>query len=166
MKLLELPLFAATRRNHALEHATIHVLSERNPSLRLVGRSDWTGFTLYGPVDTNELTGALASALQRLQAGEAELAVHPRCGTNLATGMVLGGLASTAALSGHRRSRLERAVQLALGLGAAVALAQPLGAKLQEHVTTSPDVANLRVARILPLRRGNVIVHRIETVQD
>ncbi len=166
MKLLELPLFAATRRNHALEHATIHVLSERHPDLRLVGRSDWTGFTLYGPVDTNELAEALASALQRLQGGERQLAVHPRCGTNLATGMVLAGLASTAALSGRRRSRLEKTLQLALGLGAALSLAQPLGAKVQERVTTSSDVANVRVAKILRLQRGAVIVHRIETAQE
>lgn len=166
MKVLELPLFAATRRNHALEHATIHVLSERNSSLRLVGRSDWTGFTLYGPVDTNELAEALASALLRLQGGETQLAVHPRCGTNLATGIVLAGLASTAALGGHRRSRWEKAFQLALGLGAAFSLAQPLGARVQKRITTSTDVGNLRVARILPLRRGQVIVHRIETVQD
>lgn len=166
MNLLELPFFAATRRNHALEHATIHVLSQRHPNLRLVGRSDWTGFTLYGPVDTNELSEALADALQRLQAGETQLAVHPRCGTNLATGMVLAGLASTAALSGHRRSRLDRALQLALGLGAALSLAQPLGAKMQERVTTSADVVNLRVAKILRLQRGAVVVHRIETVQE
>jgi len=166
VKPLEMPLFAATRRNHALEHATIHVLAERNPNLRLVGRSDWSGFTLYGPVETNELTEALASALQRLQDGESQLAVHPRCGTNLATGMVLAGLASTAALGGRRRSRLEKALELAMGLGAALSLAQPLGAKIQEYVTTSADVAGLRVAKILPLRRGQVIVHRIETVQE
>jgi len=166
VKLLELPFFAATRRNHALEHATIHVLSERHPDLRLVGRSDWTGFTLYGPVDTAELSEALASALQRLQAGEAQLAIHPRCGTNLATGMVLAGLASTAALSGHRRSRLDKTLQLMLGLGAALSLAQPLGAKVQERVTTSSNVANLRVAKILRLQRGTVIVHRIETAQE
>jgi hypothetical protein len=163
LKLLELPFFAATRRNHALEHATIHVLSERHPDLRLVGRSDWSGFTLYGPVDTSELSEALASALQRLQAGETQLAIHPRCGTNLATGMVLAGLASTAALSGRRRSRLEKALQLALGLAAALTLAQPLGAKVQQRVTTSSDVANLRVVKILRLERGAAIVHRIET---
>jgi hypothetical protein len=159
-------MFGATRRNHALEHATIHVLSERHPGLRLVGRSDWTGFTLYGPVDTKDLEQALSSALQRLRAGESQLAVHPRCGTNLATGMVLAGLASSAALSGRRRSRLEKALQLALGLGAAVTLAQPLGAKLQQRVTTSSDVANLRVAKILRLERGVVVVHRVETAQE
>jgi hypothetical protein len=166
VKLPELPFFAATRRNHALEHATIHILSERHPDLRLVGRSDWTGFTLYGPVDTDKLAEALASALQRLQGGETQLAVHPRCGTNLATGMVLAGLASTAALSGHRRSRLEKTLQLGLGLGAALALAQPLGAKVQERITTSSDVANLRVVKILRLERGAVVVHRVETAQE
>ena len=166
MKLLEMPPFAATRRNHALEHATIHILSERHPELRLVGRSDWTGFTLYGPVATDQLAEALASALQRLQGGETQLAVHPRCGTNVATGMVLASLASTAALSGHRRSRLEKALQLAVGVGAALALAQPLGAKLQERVTTSADVAKLHVTKILRLERGTVVVHRVETAQE
>ena len=166
MKVLELPFFAATRRNHALEHATIHVLSERHPGLRLVGRSDWTGFTLYGPVDTDELAEALASALQRLQAGESQLAVHPRCGTNVATGMVLAGLASTAALGGRRRSRLQKALQLALGLGAALALAQPLGVKLQQRITTSANVTGLHVAKISRLERGAVVVHRIDTAQE
>jgi len=31
MNILDIPLIARTRRNHALEHATIHVLSEHEP---------------------------------------------------------------------------------------------------------------------------------------
>lgn len=158
--------FAAVRRNHALEHATITILSQRNPGLRLVGRSDWSGFTLYGPVSSDEVRAAVDSALKRLQSGEAGLAVHPRCGTNLATGFVLAGLASYAALSGKRRSILQRAVQLALGLTAASILAQPLGETLQERVTTSLDVAKLHVTQIRRLQRGDVVVHRIETAQE
>jgi hypothetical protein len=162
----ELPFFAATRRNHALEHATINILSNRDPRLRLVGRSDWSGFTLYGSVDTGDLKAAISDALLRLQAGERELAIHPRCGTNLATGMVLAGLASSAALSGRRRSRLEKAVQLVVGLGAAFALARPLGMRLQERVTTSSDVGSLRVIKVLRLERGVAVVHRVETAQE
>jgi hypothetical protein len=158
--------FSAVRRNHALEHATITMLSRRNPSLRLVGRSDWGGFTLYGPVSSDDVRAAVDTALQRLQGGEAGLAVHPRCGTNFATGFVLAGLASYAALSSKRRSILQRVVQLVLGLTAASILARPLGETLQEHVTTSLDVARLRVADIRRLQRGDVVIHRIETTQE
>ena len=49
------------RRNHGLEHATIHVLSEANPRRRLIGRSDYGGFWLLGEVSTEEL--ALGSEL-------------------------------------------------------------------------------------------------------
>ena len=107
MKLFDQGLAGAVRRNHALEHATIHVLTERLPGLRLVGRSDWGGFTLYGPVDTAQVSAAVSAAMARLSAGEKDLAIHPQCGTNLATGFVLAGLASTAALGGRRRSPLE-----------------------------------------------------------
>jgi hypothetical protein len=166
LNLLEVPIAAATRRNHALEHATIHVLSEQWPDLRLVGRSNWGGFTLYGPVETDKVAQAVTLAQQRLVAGESQLAVHPRCGTNLATGVVLTSLASYAALSGRRRSGLQKVLQLLLGVGAALALAQPLGIKLQERVTTSPQVAGLRVTKVTRQQRGTVVMHRIETVLE
>lgn len=162
---IELGVAGAVRRNHALEHATIHVLSERMPGVRLVGRSDWGGFTLYGPVETVQVSDAVSAAMARLNAGETSLAVHPQCGTNLATGFVLAGLASSAALGGRRRSPLEKAFQLLVGVGAALALAQPLGTGVQRAITTDPDVSRLIVSRILRLERGAVVIHRVETVQ-
>jgi len=155
----------AIRRNHALEHATIHILSEREAHLRVMGRSDWSGFTLFGPVDTDDLTSAVNSALQRLRDGEDQLAVHPRCGTNLATGMMLASLASASALSGKRRSPLEKGLQLLLGLASAFILAQPLGVRLQRYVTTSADVATLRVIGITRHDSSNLVTHRVETLQ-
>jgi len=166
MNLLELPPIAAIRRNHALEHATVNILSQRCPDLRLVGRSNWAGFTLYGQVNTQDVEAAVSEALQRLRAGENQLAIHPHCGTNLATGIVLTGLVSQAALRGKRRSRLEKALYMLLGTGSALALAQPLGFKLQEHLTTSTDVAGLRVVGIRRQERGQLIMHRIETAQE
>jgi hypothetical protein len=163
---LELWPFAAIRRNHALEHATIHVLSERHPGLRVVGRSDWAGFTLFGPVDTADVTSAIAAALLRLRAGECHLAVHPNCGTNVSTGVVLAGLASFGALHGKRRSRLQKALQLVAGLGAAFILAQPLGVRVQEHLTTSADVAGLRVTSVRRQERGSLVMHRIRTAPE
>ncbi len=166
MNPLELWPFSAVRRNHALEHATIHVLSERHPGLRVVGRSDWAGFTLFGPVDTADVSAAIRAALQRLRAGECQLAVHPNCGTNLSTSLVLAGLASAAALHGKRRSRLEKALQLVAGLGAALVLAQPIGVRVQAHLTTSADVASLRVTDVRRRQQGSLVVHRIHTAPE
>ena len=74
------------RQNHALEHATITILSGMVPDLRVSARSSSNGFIVFGDVDLGMLRRALDEALRRLQAGEAELAIHPNCGTNLAVG--------------------------------------------------------------------------------
>jgi hypothetical protein len=166
MNLLELPLIAAIRRNHALEHATVNLLSQKRPRLRLLGRSDWGGFTLYGPADTEDVRVAVSEALSRLRAGEHRLAIHSRCGTNLATGVVLAGLATHAALRGRRRSGVEKAAELALGLGAAFLLTSPLGVAIQEQWTTSADVTSLRVVGVWCREDQKVVVHRIETARE
>lgn len=77
MKMLVGSLIEATRRNHALEHATLHVLEEVDASSRLAGRSDWSGFWIYGEVGTGELASAAEEALTRLNDGENRLAIHP-----------------------------------------------------------------------------------------
>lgn len=165
MNPLETPLVAAVRRNHALEHATLNILSEKHPHLRLVGRSDWSGFTVYGAVEIKELADTALAALHRLRAGEVQLAIHPRCGTNLAAGATLASLVTLAALSGRRKPRWMRTLELVLGLGAALALAEPLGVKLQELVTTSADVASLHITGVQRQEVGGLVMHRIITQQ-
>ena len=155
----------AIRRNHALEHATIHVLADGLSCGGVAGRSDWAGFTLYGQVSTEVVVSAVQQALGRLRAGEDELAVHPRCGTNLATGAVLVGITSYAALRGRKRSRVERALQWTIGVVAALFLARPLGVRVQESITTSPAVGSLRVVAVGRVKRGSIVAHRIHTAQ-
>src|SRR5258708_25385830 len=77
------------RENHYLEHATITILSGIVPDLRISARSSSRGFIIFGDVDLGQLRRALDEALRRLQAGEAELAIHPNCGTNLVVGISL-----------------------------------------------------------------------------
>ena len=60
------------RQNHALEHATITILSGLVPDLRVSARSNSSGFIIFGDVDLGKLRLALDEALRRLQAGEAE----------------------------------------------------------------------------------------------
>ncbi|GAB4526894.1 MAG: hypothetical protein Kow0063_01600 [Anaerolineae bacterium] len=166
MHLLSLPFVSRVRRNHGLEHATINVLIQRNPYLSLVGRSDWKGYSIIGEVETEAVHAAAHEALARLKAGESELALHPRCGTMLATTGVLSGVAAFFALGvGRSRSRFRWAYlpEALLAATAAALIAQPLGFLVQQHVTTSGDVDRLQIARVYKKGGGLVPVHRIET---
>ena len=89
---------ARIRRNHGLEHATIHVLSEGHKRFSAQGNSDHRGFHLniYGDVTGEEVAAAVAEAHRRLRAGERHLAVHPNCGTVLVTTAMLATLAAQA----------------------------------------------------------------------
>ena len=89
---------ARIRRNHGLEHATIHVLSEGHKRFSAQGNSDHRGFHLniYGDVTGEEVAAAVAEAHRRLRSGERHLAVHPNCGTVLVTTAMLATLAAQA----------------------------------------------------------------------
>ena len=165
MNLLELPVISSTRRNHGLEHATIHVLSERIPNLRIVGRAQPNGFYLYGNVKTEEIAQAASEAIRRMRAGEHQLAVHPGCGTNLvASGLFSGGLAFLmSVLSGRRARWYERLPNAVMGGMAGVAIAKPVGPWLQANVTTSADMRAMRVRHIVRSQSGRMVTHFVET---
>jgi hypothetical protein len=132
------------RQVHALEHATVWILSQssgtataRADNELLGGMSTDQGFYLYGRVNTSQLREGVRSALQRIAGGEWDLAVHPRCGTNLSVAMLLtAGLAVGINLALPRGPILQL-----LGLGAAAAaaaqLAPDVGALAQRYVTTA-----------------------------
>ena len=154
------------RRNHALEHATIHVLAAAPLHSSLFGRSDWSGFWLYGDVETAQVEQAAHEALRRLRAGERHLAVHPRCGTILATTGLLSGLAvfATLGLAQPRgRLRWSSLPDAILAATAAAILAHPLGMWIERTITTTADVGELAIARIYRQSGGAVPSHRIET---
>jgi hypothetical protein len=154
-------IIQATRQNHALEHATMHMLTRHNPYVRLVGRSTMSGFYIYGPLDTQDVAAAASEALARLQQGEAHLAVHPRCGTNLVVTSVLAGTAAYAATMGRPRSRLDRLPLALIGATLAAIVAQPVAHRVQETVTTTPVVDGLYIDSVTRQERGAVIVHRV-----
>lgn len=166
MNILEIPLIAAIRQNHALEHATIHVLTRRDPYLHLVGRTTAKGFLIYGEVETELVAEAASEALARLQSGETGLAVHPHCGTNIATAGVLAGLSAFAVTSVRSKSRLARLPQVLLATTAAIIVAQPLGLALQEYLTTSPRVERVRIEKVTRQVMGKITVHRVDLERD
>ncbi|MGL5082336.1 MAG: DUF6391 domain-containing protein [Microcoleaceae cyanobacterium] len=131
----------SVRQVHALEHATVWVLSEQNSESpqadSLGGMSTPDGFYLYGEVESNRLNRAVQTALSRLTQGEWNLAVHPRCGTNLSVNLLLtGGLAL-----GINGLLPKGPLEQLLGFAAAAALAQQLAPDLgqlaQQYVTTA-----------------------------
>lgn len=158
--------FSRIRRNHGLEHATIHVLSETKPGRRMIGRSDFGGFWLLGEVGTEELAEAVQTALARMEAGEHNLAVHPNCGTNYVTYGAAAGLGAFAALAGagpERRDRLERLPLAALLATIGLILAQPLAFRVQQRVTTSGHPLGLRIVSVVRTEVGGRTAHRIKT---
>jgi hypothetical protein len=163
-------LITRIRRNHGLEHATVHLLSRRQPHLAVVGHSDWNGFTLYGPLDTAAVSQAALEALQRLRQGEASLAVHPRCGTLLATTGLLTGLSVFLALSldnsdSHKRFRWAALPTAVLAATLAALVAQPLGLLLQERYMVNGNPGPLQIKTISTRQAGSLTIHRIETSQ-
>lgn len=154
------------RKNHGLEHATIHVLGERTRRGGVAGRADHHGFTLYGDVPTEVLTRACGRALKRLRSGERELAVHPYCGTNFVISGVLASILAVLTLVGMERgwrARLARLPLLISLITAALILSQPLGMAIQRDVTTSADPGALEIVSVTRRRIGAVTLHRVET---
>jgi hypothetical protein len=163
---LDTPFIRRVRRNHGLEHGTIHLLSARIPKLRMVGRSDTGGFWLIGEVETDDVVECAHGALERMRGGEHRLALHPNCGTNLVTLALLGTAATFVALAGSERQRfgkLQRLPMVAVGLMVAAIFSQPLGMRIQEHGTTLGDPADLEILSIKRLKRGGMTAHRVLT---
>ncbi len=153
-----------TRQHHALEHATIHLLAASHPYVSLAGWSDPLGFTLFGDVATEDVWQAVRQALLRLQAGEAALARHPNCGTNLATTVVL---VTAAALLGGREggrgkqhSPSSRITTTGLLVMAALFVSNPLGMRLQGF-TTLADVSDRWLVNVEKVSTPRGQIHRV-----
>lgn len=163
-RLMAQPVLDRIRRNHGLEHATIHMLSARFPRTPIAGRADRNGFLILGMLPTEAVRECTEEAIGRLRAGELHLAIHPNCGTNFLTTAVLAGVASYASLLGggasRWRDRLERLPLAILATVLALIIAQPLGTAAQRHVTTSGQIRGLRV---LEVRRAGPRIHRVLT---
>jgi hypothetical protein len=134
------------RRNHALEHAAITIITERHPHVFLRGRSNSKGFFIFGEVGTDDLSSAVQEALQRMRSGEEELAIHPRCGTNLAVASIMSGLSAAAA--SQLRPRQNRWSYAVLAAMAALVVAPRVGLETQRHLTTLADLGDLHVTAV------------------
>ncbi len=153
-----------TRQNHALEHATMTILSGLVPNLSISARSNSRGFIIFGDVDLGQLRRALDEALRRLQAGEAELAISPNCGTNLVVGVSLLTLGTLLGMTSNRAQ--TRIASTAVSSVAGLVAARPLGEFVQRHFTTLPDLEGVRVTDIFRRKILGFTVIEVRTVQE
>jgi hypothetical protein len=152
-------LIQNTRRNHALEHATVQLLiAKLGPDLRLVGRASQNGFFLYGDLPSEQVKECAHEALSRLQAGQGYWAITSLCGTNIATAGILASLASAAVVGSGKKKNLQGAMLAGM---VAVTLAQPAGRWIQRYITTSPDLAGTEIVSIETRPDGRM--HRVTT---
>jgi hypothetical protein len=145
--ILDLPYLLETRRNHSVEHATLHILARKYPKMTMGGHSNPTGFYLMGNFTKDEIQEAADEAMRRIRSGETEL------------------LPATFAFMpmARARSTFWKVLLIPFAIGLALFgyfLSKPLGPWLQRNVTTEADLGNMRIVDILPVRKG---LHRVIT---
>ena len=146
------------RQVHALEHATVWVLSDLEQKKlqetnihadneTIGGMSTEKGFYLYGEINPLKLKRAVCLALNRLKQGEWDLALHPRCGTNVSVAMVLTTGAILTTYLFLPRDPLGQIVSLGAATTVASWLAPDIGMSVQKYLTTAIPF-NLKIREI------------------
>ncbi len=164
-------LFRRIQRNHALEHATINLLSQRYPKSQIFGFSGPMGFTLYSSLTAEEVIPATREALRELKAGESELAIHENCGTNLVVTAALTTLATILGLGTLRAGRrrfmrfAERLPQAVLLNAVALTVAKPIARWVQATVTTDANLDDTEISSFFTDYQGGMHRVRVQTRQ-
>lgn len=154
--------FLMIRQVHALEHATVWMLSDltglgktnklstsylSTDNETIGGLSTDKGFYLYGDINPIKLKRAVNSALARLQKGEWNLAIHPRCGTNSSVATLLtAGMTATAHFS-LPKEPIHQFIGMGLAALTANFVAPDIGVYVQKYITTSIPF-NLKLKKI------------------
>jgi hypothetical protein len=153
-------IISRIRRNHGLEHATIHILSETHKNFSAQGNSDHRGFHLniYGDINEEDVMNAVETAFKRMKNGEHQLAVHPNCGTVLLTTATMATLAAQAVFSLEQRRQERTKVDSSvlfnalpsaiLAVVVSLIVSRPVGVQLQARYTTEGDLGGMQIHSI------------------
>ena len=144
------------RRNHALEHATIAVMMEREPGRKLNGFSTDEGFFVQGARSLEEVESAAREAIRRLRGGEKGLAIHRNCGTTIVAANLLTAILFLASLGVGLYLQWSLYPLILGAVILAFALRVPLSLLLQRFVTTDADLTNAEVGWVEPANPGDL----------
>lgn len=140
------------RRNHALEHATIAVMMEKEPGRKFNGFSTDDGFFVQGVRSIGEVDSAAREALRRLRSGEKKLAVHRNCGTTIVAANLLAAVFFLGALVFGLYLGWDVYLLILGGIVLSLLLRVPLSLFLQRFVTTNADLSNAEVGWVEHVR--------------
>ncbi len=157
-------LISRIRRNHGLEHATIHMLSEKHKNFSAQGNSNHKGFSLniYGDISEDDVANAVEEAFRRMKKGEHHLAVHPNCGTVLLTTAAMATVTAQATFALEQRRQKEAKMKLPIVLNAlptavlavvvALIVSKPIGVQLQAKYTVEGDLQGMELVSVRPVQ--------------
>jgi hypothetical protein len=131
-----------------------------------MGYSDAGGFWIVGNLATEAVRDAVDEALARLQKGEAQLAVHPNCGTNYVVAGTLAGSLGWLVMAfsqGNVRRRFQDWPLVVMVTTFGFILGLPLGILFQKRVTIEPQPGGMKVVEIRVYRARGVTIHRVNT---
>lgn len=154
-------LGGAVKQNHALEHATIVLLSQKYPNVRLAGISFAAGFFVFGDIPTEAIIPTANEALTLLRTTHPELAIHERCGTNLAVSGLLTGMAAMTVA--RMRRPFNSFNNVILASTAALILSRPLGLMMQRYITTQTPNTSMSVVNVTLLHLFGTPAHFVST---
>lgn len=161
-------LISRVRRNHGLEHATIHVLSEKHKNFSAQGNSNHKGFNLniYGDISEEAVADAVEEAFSRMKKGEHHLAVHPNCGTVLLTTATLAAITAQATFAIEQRRQKQPHMNLSVLMNAlptavlavvvSLIISRPIGVQLQAKYTVEGDLQGMELQSIRPVQPSPV----------
>ena len=129
------------------------VLLERGASPPLGGVATPIGFFIFGSLATDDVESATDESIQRLKAGQSEMAISPYCGTNLVVGAFAGAALAVAILS-RSKNKLKSLPAVANAILITSILRTPVGNALQRRLTTLADVADMEIIAVRRLWSG------------
>ncbi len=128
------------RRNHAIEHATINVIEQSvGRPLNISGLSQENGFYISGIQDPGVVEEAATRGLNLLKQGHCDLAIHRRCGTDIAIANLTAALIFMVLLFS---TGMVSILNIIIALLVSNFTSPYLGQFIQRHFTTSCDVEN------------------------
>ena len=131
------------RRNHAIEHATINVLEEWAGShLNISGLSREDGFYIAGIQNPELIERAALQGLNLLKQGNCHLAIHRRCGTDIAIANFVTALIFLILLI---VTGMISIFYILIALLISNLISPYLGEYVQKYFTTSCEVRNTEI---------------------
>ena len=150
------------RRNHAIEHATVSILTEQKGKSAVLGFAIPSGFIIYSKSNKDEIVSAANHGLKLMKSGISDISISQFCGTNLVVAALLTGV-STVLLGKILGKKSKNILNITNGFLLSALLSKPIGRIVQKYVTTDPNVKNIQIENSRSLKVGTFYIHFIST---